>query len=140
MKTVSMLLRYYMRTSFKAICNVNQITLELGSWESIKSSLTYVFCFQPTNSVFSFFLPQLPYHRDAGERSLWMTLCLSMRRIICYYQLQPVKLNFGRCCCPKLSLSWQILGMFGQLTFSLFCEVTWNLQKVVLIYMGNVFC
>lgn len=113
MTTVSVLLRYYMSTCFKALCNVNQSAVELYSWENIQSTLLFFFFF------FLFYL------RGAGERSPSMILCLSMKKIICYYQLQPLKLNFGQCCCPKLSLSWQILGMFSQFSqFSQFSSLS----------------
>lgn len=139
MNIISMFLIYYVRASFKAICDVNQVTVELGSWESIKSALTYTSVISPqTNFLFAF----LPFscHRGVGERSLQMTLCLSVKRTICYYQLQPAKKNFGQCCCPKLSLSQQILGIFCHFTFALFCEVKWQQQRVDLVYIGNIFC
>lgn len=122
MNTVSMLLRYYMR-NFEVICNVNEFTVESGKQQKLSYTCVCKINISVSNSHTQCFLilssPSL-YHRDAGERSLWMTLCLSMKRIICYYQLQPAKLNFGQCCWPKLSLSWQILGMFSHLMFRFF--------------------
>lgn len=67
MNAVSMLLTYYART-FKAICDVNQVTVGSSSWESIKSSLTCFLLVSPQTMFFSFCFPPLPLSQGCWRK------------------------------------------------------------------------